>query len=137
MARIKLSLPEKCLFSTSLHVRVDDINYGGHLSNEVILAYCHEVRVRFLKSLGMGELDIFGKGLIMADAAVVYKAEAFQGDHLLIDRYLGDKNKYGLELYYQLTNGENKVEVARAKTGLVFYDYKTKKIATTPPEFSL
>lgn len=37
MARIKLVLPEKFSFKTSIPVRISDLNYGNHLANHVYL----------------------------------------------------------------------------------------------------
>ena len=38
MARIKLDMPDNYIFSTELPVRISDINYGGHLSNDAMLS---------------------------------------------------------------------------------------------------
>ena len=83
MARLDLELPTDFLFATELEVRIGDINYAGHLSNDALLALLHEARVRFLASYGLGEPDVFGSSLLIADAAVVYKSEAFQGELLI------------------------------------------------------
>ena len=48
MSRIKLALPDRWTFSTELPVRISDINYGGHLGNDAVLALAQEARVRFL-----------------------------------------------------------------------------------------
>ncbi len=130
MARIKLNLPHQKIFNTSLTVRVTDINYGGHLANQAVLGICHEARLRFLKQHEFSEMDFFGKSLIMSDAAICYKNEAFAGDKLEIDLFADDLNAHGFDLYYQLKTDSK--EIARAKTGLVFFDYKKKKIAQAP-----
>ncbi|RLA62944.1 MAG: thioesterase [Epsilonproteobacteria bacterium] len=131
MARIKLSLPEKPVFSQKLKVRVDDINYGGHMGNDAILKFCHEIRLNYLESLGQSELNCFGKSIIMSDAAIQYKSEAFRGEEIEVKISLDDFNPYGLDFLYQFlkTSGE---EIARAKTGIVFFDYQNKKIAKAP-----
>ena len=51
MARIKIDMPDNYSFTTSLTVRINDINYGGHLGNEAVLAYIQEARMRFLNYL--------------------------------------------------------------------------------------
>lgn len=131
MARIKLSLPEKSVFSQQLTIRVDDINYGGHMGNDAILKFCHEVRLNYLKSFGQSELDFFGQSIIMADAAIQYKSEGFQGEEIEARVFLEDFNPYGLDILYQFLKGSGE-EIARAKTGIVFYDYQKKKIAKAP-----
>lgn len=135
MARVKLNLPREFLFSIEIHVRIADINYGGHLGNDAILSLIHEARVRFLKKYGYSEANIEGVGIIMADAVVVYKSEGFYGDRLLIEVAVRDFTKTGCDFLFRLTNKETKKEVARAKTGIVFFDYELRKVVAVPQRF--
>ncbi|WP_415883531.1 acyl-CoA thioesterase [Neptuniibacter sp. QD72_48] len=135
MARIKLDMPDNYIFSTELPVRISDINYGGHLSNDAMLSIVHEARIRFLSHYHYGELDIEGLGLIMTDSAIVYKAEGFHGDQLQIDIALADINKYGFDFFYLITNKKTAVEVAHAKTGVVFFDYDKRSVTAVPEAF--
>lgn len=135
MARIKLDMPENYLFSTEMVVRISDINYGGHLGNDAVLSLIHEARVRFLRQYGYTEMDVEGCGIIMTDSAIVYKAEGFYGERVQIDVTVGDFNKYGCDIYYLLSNKETAVEIAHAKTGIVFFDYDVRKVVTVPEPF--
>ena len=134
MARIKISLPETKVFETSLKVRICDLNYGSHVGNHVFLDYCHNARMEYLKSIDQSEYDLGGNSLIMADSAVMYKSEAFFGEELVIELFLDDLNKYGFDLIYKFTSKEKGHEIARAKTGLVFYNYEKRKIANAPKD---
>jgi acyl-CoA thioester hydrolase len=134
MARVKIELPERLLFKTELTVRSDDLNYGKHLANDRILAFAHEARVQFLKSLGYGELDFSGQGLIMSEAIVSFRAEAFQGDHLIIEVGVTDVTKFTFDLIYRVTDKSTKKEVALIKTGMVCFDYEKKKVALISQE---
>lgn len=135
MARIKLDLPADFPFATELRVRVTDINYGGHMGNDALLGLLHEARVRFLAHFGLKELDIFGLGLIMADSVIVYKSEAFPGEVLEIAVGVVDFNKYGCDFVYRVTEQASGREVARAKTGVVFFDYRKRAVQAVPPAF--
>lgn len=135
MPRIKLEMPEHYTFSTELPVRISDINYGGHLGNDAVLSMVHEARVRFLNQYHYSELDVEGFGIIMTDTAIVYKAEGFHGDQIQIDVAVGDFNKYGCDFYYLISNKQTAVEVAHAKTGIVFFDYNERKVVTVPEAF--
>jgi len=135
MAKVKVDLPEKSLFSTELDVRIGDINYGGHMGNDVVLAMCHEARIRFFKEMGFSEGDVGGVGIIMRDAAVVYKSEAFHGERLNVELFMGEFSRCGCDLYYRLENVANGDEVARTKTGIVFFDYTNRKIVACPSGF--
>ena len=135
MARVKLQLPEKFLFSTDIPVRIGDINYGGHLGNDTVLALAHEARVQFLKQYGWAELNIEGKSTIMADAVIVYKSEAFQGDAMVVDVAVADLTTSGCDFFFRLTNKASDKEVARVKTGIVFFDYQRHKVIEMPEKF--
>ena len=135
MARIKLDLPENFPFTTELRVRITDVNYGGHMGNDSLLGLLHEARVRFLAHYGLREFDIGGAGLIVTDSVIVYKSEAFPGEMLVIAVTLTDFNKYGCDFVYLVTEKTSGREVARAKTGIVFFDYQQRAVQKTPQSF--
>jgi acyl-CoA thioesterase FadM len=135
MARVKLELPNHFDFSTELTVRISDVNYGGHLGNDAVLSLMHEARVQFLNHYGYTELDIEGAGIIMADSVIVYKAEGFHGDRLIAEVAVGEIQNASCDFFYLLTNKETEKEIARGKTGIVFYNYGTKKSMSVPAKF--
>ncbi len=132
MARVKLKFPDnKALFEASIPVRISEINYGNHLGNDSVLSIMHESRMQWLRKNGYNELDIGGVGLIMADVMIAYKAEAFYGDVLSVKIYADEVTDRSFDLMYHISairNGAQK-DVAHAKTGMVCYDYKERKIA--------
>ena len=136
MARIKLDVPDKFNFATELSVRTGDVNYGGHMGNDALLSLLNEARIRFLEKHGFSEKDAGGAGLIMSDVAIVYKAQAFHGNRLLIEVAVSELGRHGCDLLYKVTHKESGREVARAKTGIVFFDYSSNKMAKTPEEFT-
>jgi len=131
MARIKIDLPAVFTFSTQLPVRISDINYGGHLGNDAILSMLHEARLQFLRHYGYSELELAGKSLIMADVAIEYKGEGFHSDLLTIQVAAHDFNKYGFDIIYQVTNQDKRL-IALAKTGMLCFDYSTRKVVSLP-----
>jgi len=135
MARVKLDFPGEAIFTTVVEVRIDDINYGGHLSNDRVLSIMHEARLRFLKNYGYTELEVGGVSLIMADAALVFKSEGFHGDLVVIEMTIGEFSGSGFELYYKLSNKESGKEIALGKTGMVCFDYENRKVARVPEGF--
>ncbi|MDH5399203.1 MAG: thioesterase family protein [Cyclobacteriaceae bacterium] len=134
MARIKLNLPSDYIFKTEIPVLVTDINYGNHMGNDTVLSKAHEARLRFFISLGYkDELDFEdGLGIVIADAVVVYKSEAFYGDVLQVSIAVDEHNKYGFDMFYLFRNKQTGKEVARAKTGIVFFNYAERKVAKVP-----
>jgi acyl-CoA thioester hydrolase len=139
MARIKVELPEQFAFSTTIPVRITDLNYGKHVGNDTILSMIHEARVQYLKQLGYGELDLAGVGVIMSDVGIEFKSELFYGDEVIASVAAGDISKIAFDLYYKLEkrSGDTTVLVAVAKTGMVCYDYAKKKVAAIPDEVAV
>ena len=133
MARVKVSLPESFGFAVQIPVRITDLNYGAHLGNDALLSLLHEARVQFLAHLGAAEFDPASQlGFIMVDVAIEYKAEAFHSDVLHIALAANDQHKYGFDIVYHVKNQAGK-EVARAKTGMLCFDYNTRKLRALPP----
>ncbi len=130
-------MPAVFRFSTVIPVRITDVNYGGHLGNDAIVSILHESRMQYLGSLGCTELDFFGTSLIMADLAVMYKGEGFYGDALTVEVAADELSSLGYDLYYRLstTRDGKQIIVAEAKTGMVCFDYKTRKVARLPELF--
>ncbi len=129
MNRIKIQLPSQFSFSTQMQIRVTDLNYGGHVGNDTVLSLLQEARQQFLQSRGYAELSVESYGLIMADAMVEYKKELNHKDLIEITLVATDFDKLGFDIYYQvsvLQNGESVLAV-RAKTGMMLFDYTTKK----------
>ena len=129
MARITLNLPEKYQFSTEIQVRICDINYGGHLSNDATLRLIQEARVRFFDALGYDHENV-DVSIILTDSVILYKAEGFYRDRLKIEVAATDFTKKSFDLMYRVTNIKNGKEIARAKTGILAFDYKTRKVST-------
>lgn len=135
MPRIAIDLPERFTFSTALEIYQSHINEAGHVDNALLLTLVSEARQRFFRSLGYSQLAIEGVGIVVSDAAVQYLAEAFHGETLSVEMTASDFNKYGCDLVYRIkVNGGDK-EIARGKTGIVFFDYNARKVAPVPAPF--
>jgi acyl-CoA thioester hydrolase len=137
MARIKLDIPIKKNYYTNIPIRITDINYGNHLGNDALVSILHEARVQWLASANYTELNVAGEALIMADLAVEYKAEGFYGDTLNISIAIGEITKVSFEIYYEITTVRNTetILLAKAKTGMVCFDYTSRKVAAVPAVF--
>lgn len=135
MTRIKLHFPEHCNYVVNLPLRISDINYGGHVSNDAILRLAHEARLMFLQNLGYTELDIAGASLIMNDAAIQYKHEGKYPDIFTIEIAIDNISKVGFNMYYKLTSKTSSELIALVKTGMVCYNYEIKIVIPVPEEF--
>lgn len=137
MPRIKLIFPKNIIHTLFIPVRIADINYGNHLGNDALVSILHEARVHWLSTLNYSELDIEGKSIIMNELAVNYLKEMFWGDVIKIDLSVGDITALGFELFYRMSINKNEGTLisAIAKTGLIFFDYTTKKTSSVPSIF--
>jgi acyl-CoA thioesterase FadM len=133
--RVQIDLPEAFPFRTEIPVRIDDINYGGHLANDAVLSLAHEARVRLFRAHGWSELDVEGVGILMVDAAIVYRLEGRHGMTLAIEVAFADVRSRGCDLVYRMTDVATGEEIARAKTGIVFFDGRTRRVARMPDAF--
>ncbi|MBM3417138.1 MAG: acyl-CoA thioesterase [Bacteroidetes bacterium] len=130
MDRIKIQLPEKFSFSCTIPIRITDLNYGGHVGNDMVLSLIHEARMQYLQSMGYTEMNFGGMGMIMTGAAIEFKSELFYGDVVTASVTAGEISKTGFDLFYKLQKeiDGKKVIVALAKTGMICYDYDRKKL---------
>lgn len=136
MPRPSIDLPSSFHFTTEIPLRITDMNYSNHLGNDALLGVMQEGRVQMLAARGWGELDIAGKGIIMADCVVLFKSEGFYGDVLVVDIAVTEMESRSFTLLYRLMNRKSGKEVARARTGMIFFDYRARKPVTMPKEFA-
>lgn len=135
MARIHIQLPEQFAFATEITLYQSHMNYGGHLDNALLLTLVSEARVRFFKALGYTELDVEGVGILVADAAVQYRSEAFYGEVMVVQMTATDLGAKGCDLVWCMREHSSQREVARGKTGIVFFDYSRRQVASVPTAF--
>ena len=140
MARIRIDLPEHFAFTTTIPIRITDLNYGGHVGNDAVLSLIHEARVQYLMQLGYSEFEFAGAGLIMSDAGIEFKDELFYGDIVKISVGCANYSKVTFDIFYKLekisgnTSNVKNIRVAAAKTTMACYDYANKKIISIPEQ---
>ena len=136
MERVKINLPDVFTFSTTIAIRITDLNYGGHVGNDTFLSLIQEARQQFLLNYGFEELSFAGYGLILADAVIEYKKELGYGDTVKISVAAAGFDKYGFDLFYkmEIVSQQQTILAAKAKTGMLCYDYDKSKLMTIPNE---
>jgi len=132
MPRLQLTPCSVYPFRTRLAVRITDLNYGGHLGNDRVLALLHEARVACLAAHGYSEMDCAGTGLIMTDAAVQFRGEAFAGDQLDIEVAWGEAARTGFRFFYRITRSGDQTLIAVAETGMACFDYARRRVVALP-----
>jgi acyl-CoA thioester hydrolase len=137
MPRVQIDLPEAFPFFTEVPILASDINFANHLGNDRLMGLLQEARIRFFSWLGYKESDVEGSSMILADAALQYLSEGFHGDVIHIEVAIGDFGRCNMDIYYRATNTTTGKLLCKAKTGLVFFDYSTRKVQPVPEKFKL
>ena len=132
MPRVQLKPLGEYFFKAEIYVRTTDLNYGGHLGNDRVLALIHEARVAFLASYQWTEMDCGGVSLIMGDSAIVYLNEAFAGDKLVFEVAAGEPSSCGFRLFNRITRAADDQPIALVENGMICYDYHNRKITPLP-----
>ena len=128
---MKIDMPDIWQFETKVDVRITDLNYGNHLANQNFLAIAQEARLQYFLSHGLNELDFAGVSLIQADAAILFKGEAFYGDQLKIQVSAIREGNSSFNVYYRISQQDEKT-LAHIRTAIVCYDYSAKKVVAIP-----
>ncbi|MFH1843848.1 MAG: thioesterase family protein [bacterium] len=133
MSRVQLEPLAEYPFSCDVVVRTTDLNYGGHLGNDRLLALIHEARVAFMARFEFSELDCGGSSLILGDCGIVYQGEAFAGDVLRLEVAAGEPSRCGFRLFYRVTRPADNSAIALVETGMICFDYQARRICPLPP----
>jgi len=119
-------------FTLPYSPRIQDINYGGHVSYAAVLYYFQDARIAYLARLGpFSETDV-GEGcaLIIPEVHVRYRAEMFLGDPLEIGVRVREIRRSSLTMEYRI---EREGEVAvEGETPLVVFHYASRSVRRVP-----
>jgi acyl-CoA thioester hydrolase len=132
MPRTKIDEQPTYEFTGTVTLQPRDINYGGHLGNDSVVSLIGTARASMLHVLGLSEGNLGdGKtGYIMGDLSVNYKAEGFLFDELQVGTHIGEMSRTGFRFFHRISKGQTLI--ALAETGMVAFDYTTRKIAHVP-----
>lgn len=118
-----------------VEVRVGDINYGGHMGNDKALLVFHDARIAFLEALGLNEKNIGGPAIIMRDAHVTFRKEVFLHDILTVDVGIDNVTLTSFNMNYTVKKESDGTVMFLGSTGLVAFDYETRKVVKLPEVF--
>jgi acyl-CoA thioester hydrolase len=136
MPRISIDLPDKFIFTTLVPIRIGDINRGAHVSNVNLLSIVEESRAQFLINQGYAdEVNIVkGIGFIVGDIGIIYKKQIAYGKQIKIEIGCADFKNKSFDMVFKLSDNTTNEEIARAKTGLLLFDYQLQQVITVPEE---
>jgi acyl-CoA thioesterase FadM len=129
MSSLKSQLPEQFSFYCDIPLRITDLNYGGHVGNDRIMALLQEARVQFLAASGFGELAFEEAGLILTKAQLELRCELHYGYPLRAAVQAVNFTSKGFDLFYKVETviGDKPTLAVLAITTMVCYDYEKKK----------
>ena len=131
--RLKEQLCYEFHYKTRLEPR--DINYGGHLGNDILVSLAGSARADALHCLGLKEVNLGDghTGIIMSDLVVNFRAEAFMFDEIVIDTHIGEFSDNGFRIFHRVARGE--IVIALIETGIKTFNYITREVAPVPEAF--
>ena len=124
---------KKLKFSIPLNVRVNDLNYGNHVSHQNFFSYFQESRLAYLNQFGYSELDIDGFGMIMAEAGCKYRQSLFLHDMIRVACGVVELKPKLFKMTYRIEKAD--MVCADGFTTNVCYDYQAHKVVRLPEEF--
>ncbi len=135
MARVKLVEQEQYAFHYPVRIEPRHLSIGNHLGADNLILLASAAKADVFHSLGLSEVDLGDgvTGTITADIVVNYKAEGFLHDEIVIDTYFGAFTGHSFTAFQRIRKG-GKV-LAIAETGIVTFNYRSKRIARVPERF--
>lgn len=137
MSKIKIDFPESMPFKHDFKLRVEHINYGGHLGNDSVLTLCQNARIDTFNQFQLSEINIGNEiGIIQTDAVVLYKSEAHINDLIEIEVGFDHFTPARFDIFYRLMHKSNGRVIAEVKTGMVAFNYQEKRPSRIPESFT-
>jgi acyl-CoA thioester hydrolase len=101
-----------------------------------LVAILEEARTQFLVNLGYAEQVNINKGIgfILGDVGIIYKRQVRYGQVLKVEIATADFENKSFDLIYKLSDICSGEEIARAKTGLLIFDYQLQKVIPVPAD---
>ncbi len=134
MARVMISYPGNPVFQDQQVIRVTDLGLAGHLSFDALVSILNDVAARFFDTYGIKRGRNGPIGVLHTDLAVIYRAEVFYGDAVLIEAAINDVKTKGFDLVFRVTSRSNGKEIAIAKIGILFYNYSEERAVPIPDQ---
>ena len=124
----------------SVPVRFADTDAMRHVNNATYLTYCEIARIRYWTDVtgeGFARGDDGGESLILAEARITYRAQAFFGETIRVQSRATRIGRSSFTLEHRLSaglSGETLRLVAVSDSVLVRYDYAAEAAVALTPE---
>lgn len=125
---------EEFRLTTPLPVRFRDLDALGHVNNAVYLTYLEEARVEYLRRV-LGMVRPSEYAVVVARVEIDYRSAATMEDALFIGTRVTRLGGASFEMDYRIVDKSTGRVIAEARSVLVGYDHKEKKVSKLPAEF--
>lgn len=133
MERVTIHLPEKMLYKQQFKIEPDDINEVNHMGNERVLVFVNAIKEGFFSELNLIP-NSPSEGIIFANHTINYKSEGFLGDEITCNVGVNNLTECSFDLISHFVKNDYKT-LAVVRTGIVYYNYETRKIKALPESF--
>jgi 4-hydroxybenzoyl-CoA thioesterase len=132
MARVVLVEQEQYAFHYPVRIEPRHLSIGNHLGSDNLILLASAARADVFQSMGLTQVDLGDgvTGIIIADIVVTFKAEAFLHDEIVIDTHFGAFTGHSFTAFQRIRNGDKVLAIA--ETGLVTFNYRSRKIVRVP-----
>lgn len=121
-------------FYHPVEIRYADLDPQGHVNNARFLTYFEQARVHYLIHLGLfsQEQSFLEIGIILAEAAVTFKAPVYFGTQARVGARVSRLGHKSMTMEYEMADDKGKV-YATGSSVLVTFDYQTHSTIPIPP----
>jgi 4-hydroxybenzoyl-CoA thioesterase len=132
MAHVVLVEQEQYTFHYPVKIEPRHLSIGNHLGSDNLILLASAARADAFHSMGLTQVDLGDgvTGIIIADIVVTFRAEAFLHDEIVIDTHFGAFTGHGFTVFQRIRKGDEVLAIA--ETGLVAFNYRSRKIARVP-----
>lgn len=117
-----------------IRVRFRDLDALQHVNNAVYLSYLEEARVEYLRRV-LGQTKPGDYAVVVARVEIDYRSAATMDDELVVGTRVSRIGGASFEMEYTIADKKSGRVIAEAKTVLVGYDHKEKRVSKLPAEF--
>jgi acyl-CoA thioester hydrolase len=119
-------------FSIPIEVRFRDVDALGHVNNAVHFTYMEHARIAYLRRLGLFSGDPSDTGMIVAEAACVYKAPIVFGQTIVVRMRATNLKNSSFVFEYSLEDDGSGQVMATGRSVQVCYDYTAGRSTPIP-----
>lgn len=126
---------EEFRLTVPVAVRFRDLDALGHVNNAVYLTYLEEARVEYLRRV-LGQTKPSDYAVVVARVEIDYRSSATMDDTLVVGTRVTRLGGASFEMDYRVVEKASGRLIAQAKSVLVAFDHKEKKVSKLDEDFA-